>query len=172
MAQDPTRCDSCGKTEPVVHFTEMEGDEMKTFHLCAECAAERGVEAPGEPSNAPLADFLAQIGTGVESDRTNGRCPECGMTSAKLRQSGRLGCGTCYTHYEEHLRGLLRRLHGGTTHVGKRVLPPDPDEDDRAAHRLSLRRSLERAIASEDFEHAAALRDQLRELEPGIGGKA
>jgi protein arginine kinase activator len=71
----------------------------------------------------------------------------------------------CYKHYDSHLRNLLRRLHGGTQHVGKTVLPADPDESDRSARVQSLRRSLDRAVAAEDFEHAAALRDQLRKLE-------
>jgi protein-arginine kinase activator protein McsA len=46
-------------------------------------------------------------------------------------------------------------------------LPPDPTETDRTARVVSLRRSLSRAVESEDFERAAALRDQIRRLEAG-----
>ncbi|MEX0912848.1 MAG: UvrB/UvrC motif-containing protein [Gemmatimonadota bacterium] len=159
------RCDSCGKTEAVIQLTQVENNEMRVLHLCEGCAAERGVETETQSPNAPLADFLAQIGKGVAEGETTGRCPACGMTATQLRQTGRLGCGVCYTHYDEHLRSLLRRLHGGTKHVGKIVLPTDPDENDRAARILSLRRSLQRAVDAEDFEHAASIRDQLRELE-------
>lgn len=158
-------CDSCGKREAVIQLTQVENNEMRILHLCDECAAERGVETESQTTNAPLADFLAQIGKGVAEDQAAGKCPSCGLTAANLRQTGRLGCGVCYTHYDDHLRNLLRRLHGGTKHVGKMILPTDPDENDRTARVLSLRRSLSRAVEAEDFEHAAALRDQLRKLE-------
>lgn len=160
-----TRCDNCGRSDPVIQLTQVENNEMRILHLCEECAAERGVELETQAANAPLADFLAQIGKGVPEGPSGGSCPSCGMTAAQLRQTGRLGCGVCYTHYDDHLRSLLRRLHGGTKHVGKMVLPSDPDETDRSARVASLRRSLQRAVEAEDFEHAAALRDQLRQLE-------
>jgi protein arginine kinase activator len=159
------RCDNCGLNESVVQLTQVENNEMRVLQLCEKCAAERGVDVETQKVNAPLADFLAQIGKGMTEGQNVGRCPSCGMTAAQLRQTGRLGCGVCYTHYDEHLRSLLRRLHGGTRHVGKIVLPINPDENDRTARIISLRRSLQRAVEAEDFEFAASLRDQLRQLE-------
>jgi protein arginine kinase activator len=160
---DAMRCDSCRERDAVVQLTQVENTEMKVLHLCEVCAAERGVDVPSQKGNAPLVDFLAQIGKG----EVVGRCPECGMTSAQLRQTGRLGCASCYAHFDEHLRSLLRRLHGGSKHVGKTVLPADPKREDLSVHLTSLRRSLKKAVEAEDFEHAAALRDQLRRLEAG-----
>jgi protein arginine kinase activator len=159
------RCDSCGKSDAVIQLTQVENNEMRVLHLCESCASERGVETDTPKVNEPLADFLAQIGKGVAEGTAKGRCPACGLTAAQLRQTGRLGCGVCYTHYDEHLRSLLRRLHGGTKHVGKMVLPADPDDTDRTARILSLRRSLQKAVDAEDFEHAASLRDQLKKLD-------
>ena len=117
-------------------------------------------------NSAPLVDFLAQIGKSVgEEASALGRCPSCGLTPAQLRQTGRLRFATCYTNYQHHLRALLRRLHGGTQHIGKALLPPDPGEEDRRAKVENLRRSLRLAVDAEDFEHAAALRDQIRRIE-------
>lgn len=159
------RCDNCGTHESVIQLTQVENNEMRVLHLCEECAVERGVELESHQLNAPLADFLAQIGK-VPDAPSVGRCPSCGMTAANLRQTGRLGCALCYTHYDEHLRSLLRRLHGGTKHVGKVVAPNGGEEDgNRTARILSLRRSLQHAVEAEDFEFAASIRDQLRELE-------
>ena len=39
------------------------------------------------------------------------------------------------------------------------------DDGGRKARVDSLRRSLQRAVDSEDFEHAATLRDQIRRME-------
>lgn len=160
------QCDSCGKREASIQLTQVENNEMKILHLCEPCAVERGVESGSHKTSAPLVDFLAQIGRGVGEGQTSvGKCPSCGLSLSQLRQTGRLGCAVCYTHYDEHLRSLLRRLHGGTKHVGKISLPSDPEESDRTARVMSLRRSLQRAVEAEDFEHAATLRDQLKKLE-------
>lgn len=158
------RCDNCGRNESAIQLTQVENNEMRVLHLCEECAVERGVDVDTQTTNAPLADFLAQIGK-VPDLQNVGRCPSCGMTAAHLRQTGRLGCSVCYMHYDEHLRSLLRRLHGGTKHVGKVVAHHGANDGERTARVLSLRRSLQRAVEAEDFEFAASLRDQLRQLE-------
>ena len=90
----------------------------------------------------------------------------CGLSFAGFRESGRLGCPHCYATFEGHLRGLLRRIHGATQHIGKVYLPPDPSQSEREKRLEGLRRKLSRAVDSEDFERAAQLRDQIRALEP------
>ena len=160
------QCDSCGRENAVIQLTTVVDNEMKVSHLCDACAAEKGIESSTPAASAPLVDFLAQIGKSMgEGAAAAGRCPSCGLTGTQLKQVGRLGCASCYAHFEPHLRGLLRRLHGGTQHVGKVALSSDPQEADRIAGIQSLRRKLERAVEAEDFERAAGLRDQIRQLE-------
>jgi hypothetical protein len=64
--------------------------------------------------------------------------------------------------------GLLRRLHGGTQHVGKVYLPPDPTRRSSRSGWPGLRRKLDRAVQSEDFERAAQIRDLIRTLEGAL----
>lgn len=162
------QCSDCGKNEAVVHLTQIENNEMRTFHLCQSCAAGKGVETSDTPESAPLADFLAQMGKsgGVETAPATA-CDFCGLTLAAFKKTGRLGCAHCYSQFEQHLRALLRKLHGGTRHVGKIFLPPDPTRMDRAAQLGNLRATLQRAVDAEDFERAAALRDEIRRHEAG-----
>lgn len=162
------KCDHCGANEAVVHLTQIVNNEMATFHLCQECAAEKGLENTPEPVSAPLTDFLAQMGQEpVEVVGSGGeQCSYCGLTFKGFRDTGRLGCPHCYETFSVSLRRLLRRVHGGTQHVGKVYLPPDPSASDMQKRLDGLRRSLERAVESEDFERAAELRDQIRALEP------
>ena len=54
-------CDQCGADDAVVHLTQIVNNEMKTSHLCKECAAVKGVEGGEEPTNFPLTGFLAQL---------------------------------------------------------------------------------------------------------------
>ena len=61
---------------------------------------------------------------------------------------------------------MTRRIHGGTNHVGKVYLPPDPTASERAKRLEALKRKLQRAVDREDFERAAELRDEIRAMEP------
>lgn len=164
------KCENCGEAEAVIHLTQIENNEMTTAHLCEACAAAKGLETGEESSGFPLADFLAQMGGEASESRSGGgdetACPFCGLTFAAFREAGRLGCPHCYSTFDVQLRGLLRRIHGSTQHVGKVYLPPDPSASDREKRLEGLRRRLQRAVDSEDFERAAELRDEIRTLEP------
>lgn len=153
-----------------MHFTQIVNNEVSTFHLCEGCAAEKGMEPGLGAGDFPLASFLAQMGASRQSDagEAPGSCTYCGLHLEEFKKAGRLGCPHCYVTFEPHLRGLLRRLHGSTQHVGKIYLPPDPTEAERKERLAGLRRRLDRAVDEEDFERAALLRDQIRSLEAAL----
>jgi len=157
-------CQECGLRDAKLQVTTIVDGEMKTLHLCGECAANRGL--PAEEPPAPLADFLAQLGpTEPGSEGQTEPCPYCGLTESDFRLTGRLGCSQCYAHFEPQLRGLLRRLHGAPQHVGKLYMSAGSEAGDRVALLSAMRRRLKRAIETEDFELAAELRDRIHESE-------
>ncbi len=166
-------CDNCGENEAVIHLTQIVDNKMGTYHLCEACAAEKGLEPePGAGSSFPLTDFLAQMGQESRPHKSSSiTCDYCGLTLQDFKKTGRLGCSHCYVAFEEHLRGLFRRLHGGTQHVGKVYLPPDPSDAQRHEQISRLRRKLDTAVKREEFERAAMLRDQIREME-GEGARS
>jgi protein arginine kinase activator len=86
-----------------------------------------------------------------------------------FRATGRVGCAGCWTTFERPLRDLLRRLHGATRHTGEAYRVADPaaltPAEARQRHRAELREELAAAIAAEQFERAAELRDRLRVVE-------
>lgn len=163
-------CDNCGNNEAEVHLTQIVDNEMTTVHLCPACAADKGLDAGTSSKNLPLSDFLAQMGKGsaVEETQGVGPCSYCHTTVDDFRRTGRLGCPHCYSIYETQLRAILRRIHGSTQHLGKVYVPPASDAADRAQRLTVLRRKLQRAVESEDFERAAEIRDEIRELEAAI----
>ncbi|HEY8484953.1 MAG TPA: UvrB/UvrC motif-containing protein [Longimicrobiales bacterium] len=163
-------CDHCGDREAVIHLTQIVNNQMSTYHLCEGCAAEKGLEPGVGATNAALSDVLAQMGKGLaaEGARAVGPCAYCGMRLEDFKKTGRVGCSHCYVTFDAHLRTLLRRLHGGTQHVGKVYLPPDPTKEECQERLAGLRRKLEKAVESEDFERAAQIRDQIRDLEAAL----
>jgi protein arginine kinase activator len=162
-------CDDCGENEAILHVTKIENNQMNTYHLCEGCASARGLEPGAGAGEYPLTDFLEQVGRVTGAVSPAGPCPYCGMKLDEFKKLGRLGCPQCYVAFESHLSGLLRRLHGGAQHLGKVYLPPDPTRAQQQERLAGLRRKLDRAVRTEDFERAAALRDQIRSLE-GAGG--
>ncbi|MEM9083749.1 MAG: UvrB/UvrC motif-containing protein [Planctomycetota bacterium] len=87
------------------------------------------------------------------------------MTFAQFRETGLLGCPACYRAFEKHLSPLLERAHdGGINHIGK-VPARAGTSIDRQQRIALLRRQLDEAITAEEYERAAAVRDELMSFE-------
>lgn len=156
-------CDNCKERDAVVNLTKIKDNTVTHQHLCERCAAEQGVETSVAQPKPALTDFLQAVNqqaTAAPGDQA--ACHFCGATARDFRQSGRVGCARCYGAFERSLRELLRRLHGGAKHTGRRYAPPAPEVVEHAGQLGQLRERLQRAIESEQFELAAELRDRLR----------
>lgn len=164
------QCDRCGEREAAIHLTQIVDNSVTTLHLCAQCAAEKGIQSDSSVAKFPLSDFLASMGQVAEGELAPGdmvqACDFCGSTIKEFRETGRLGCPQCYDTFESHLRDLLRRLHGSSHHTGEVYLTPSPVGADAKEHQLSdMRQQLRAAVDVENFELAAEIRDRIRELE-------
>ena len=157
-------CCICKEKEATVHLTQIAGDKMQKVDLCEECAKTKGVN---DPQGFSLADLLLGLGASQEIEQASGgaeiRCAKCGFTQADFKKAGRLGCPECYKTFSEALDGLLKTMHKGTRHVGK-VPEAFRQERDLSDRLRLLQRKLAKAIEQEDFEQAAILRDQIKQL--------
>ncbi len=172
-------CERCGQRPATVHITEIINGNKKETHVCQACAGEiqpQGFSfAPQLNLNNFLAGFLHELG-GAGSNQvmdTGQKCGQCGMAEGQFVQQGLLGCGSCYSHFEDRLLPLLRRIHGNIRHTGK-----VPERTGGRAKVLkaieSLKGQLREVISREEFEQAADLRDTIRQLEKKLeeGGEA
>jgi protein arginine kinase activator len=161
-------CDVCKESDAVIQLTVSAGTGVTQLHLCEKCAAERGVETTISMPKPALGDFLQSVHQQMSLGQGAGdavRCTFCSATSRDFRSTGRLGCARCYSAFEASLRDLLRRVHGSSKHAGRNYEPPMGEELQRTSTMLELRDRLSRAIATEQFELAATIRDQLRGME-------
>ena len=157
-------CSICKEKEATVHLTQISGDKMQKVDLCEECAKTKGVN---DPAGFSLADLLLGLGASQEIEQAAGgvelKCPRCGFTQADFKKSGRLGCPDCYTTFAEGLEGLLKSMHKGTRHVGK--VPEAMRQTCNVSDQLkTLQKKLNKAVEDEDFEQAAALRDEIKQM--------
>lgn len=166
------KCQKCQERPATVHLTEIEGSTKKEVHLCEPCASSDGESAGGgilEKLQSLLAPGLGRAG----GDLGKLTCTTCGTTYAAFRARGRFGCADCYEAFRRGVEPLLERIHGGVRHVGKApggrqgAAPPSaPPGDTRLRE---LRADLETAVAAEEYERAAALRDAIRKEEEARG---
>jgi protein arginine kinase activator len=156
-------CDVCKCNDATVFLTQILEGKMQKVNLCEACSKEKGVQ---DPTGFALADLLLGIGAAeeIEKGAVAQKCPVCGFTQADFKKTGRLGCSACYEAFSEGLTTLLKAMHKGTEHVGK--LPQrarrEMELNDR---RRALAQDLQKAVAEENYETAASLRDQIKKLE-------
>jgi protein arginine kinase activator len=162
-------CSICKAKEATVHLTQIASDKLQKVDLCEECAKQKGVN---DPTGFSLADLLLGLGAAQEIEKGSSNpdlhCPACGFTHADFKKAGRLGCAQCYDTFAEGLEGMLKTMHKGTQHVGKapQSMRLTKDLNDRLAQ---LQKNLKQAVDEENFEQAAAIRDEIKQTRDQLG---
>jgi protein arginine kinase activator len=159
-------CTICKEKPATVHLTQIVGDKMQKLDLCEDCAKTKGINDPTSFGLADL-DLVLGLGASQQLEQAAGgvelKCPRCGFTQADFKKSGRLGCPECYRTFADGLAGLLKTMHKGTRHTGKapEALRATRENADRLK---TLQTKLARAIKDENYEQAAQLRDEIKQL--------
>ena len=161
------KCQTCDNPA-TVHLTETVNKRKRALHLCEQCARERKLIA--DPP-APQLDLKAllnllmhpfpQGGEPAEREDTIAQpvteaCEVCGLTLAAFKAAGRLGCPHDYESLRAALEPLLERIHRSLAHEGKAP---------RAVRVREWQKRMQAAVAAEDYEEAARLRDLIRQKE-------
>lgn len=164
------KCQMCQHNKASVRITELtvppqetpkgDGNYAERF-VCEVCAQKLNVLHGHIPKEFKL-DIFKLIQSARQSASLT--CSGCGWSLMDFKQKGRLGCPKCYETFGEQLEPLLLRMHNATTHTGR--LPGIGEDQLQRIQQLSeLRSKLESAIREEEYESAARLRDELRQLE-------
>lgn len=155
-------CEECGKNPATIHYTQVQNGVATQMHLCAACMAkhQKGLNT--------MSSLISSLLSGVSGQKERPeqeklRCPTCGMEYERFRETGLLGCADCYKAFAAQLAPMLGRIHGRTQHVGH--VPPARSAHISAQRELEkLRREMDEAVAKEEFELAAQLRDRIRAM--------
>ena len=90
------------------------------------------------------------------------------MTRTEILKKGRLGCDCCYETFAAEMLPVVVSLQHGDQHLGK-VPKRCSAQLKSSVEQARLRRELDKAVAGENYELAATLRDQIKAL-PSQGG--
>lgn len=152
-------------------LTQIVNGQVTDLVLCTDCARKKGLFDPQtltfsekffpEEFKKRVDDIVRELTEGTDltaAPQANHdvltHCPACGFSLDVFRKTGRLGCPDCYTVFARELETELP----AAADDGAEPVPAD--------ERRELEQALREAIAREDYERAAALRDRLRALTP------
>ncbi len=163
------KCQKCAKPA-TFHITDIERGKPREYHFCEEHAHQHlrpPEEAAEQPPMSELAKKLitsGQGGTREPSAADKQVCPVCQISFLEFRNSGRLGCPYDYEVFRDELMPLLENIHDEARHSGK-VPKRAPRNTQQQTTLIQLRNDLKRAIAAEDYETAARVRDKIKVIE-------
>ncbi len=157
----PLECTECKKPIMVI-YTEIVGDLMTQTSMCADCP-ELQKRLKGVPH-----EFHTQEGVSAGV-----ACGNCGTTLEAVKMGSALGCPNCYEIFGDIILAELRESESlpqrlAVTaksipiHIGR--IPGETLEITPSLRLLALNEALNETLKREDYEQAAILRDQIKEL--------
>ncbi|MDD4324542.1 MAG: UvrB/UvrC motif-containing protein [Eubacteriales bacterium] len=173
-------CENCQLRDASVHVKQSHNNQLTEYNLCTVCAQE--MEQSGHSSFNEIfgglfnSMFWGPSGFSYPKQRVQAteslKCPNCGLTERELLKGGFLGCPQCYEVFAKVLTPVFQRVQGHTAQAeadttsetsaaSTTSVTPDKNSDPIS----QLRQEQQAAVAAEDYEKAARLRDEIRNLE-------
>lgn len=161
----PLECSQCQKPASI-HYCEIVGKKQQCLGMCRDC-----------PN---LQHRLYGAGLGASAHPTLGRglaggltCGNCGTTLEAVQMGQPLGCSECYevfsslllnevVHAGQAPERLLTKKNTVPAHVGR--TPGEGAEINPSVRLVALNEALNETLGREDYEQAAWIRDQIKEL--------
>ncbi|OFI06926.1 UvrB/uvrC motif protein [Clostridium acetireducens DSM 10703] len=166
-------CEFCKKNEANVHITKVINGVKKELRLCDKCA--KGIQGMDFmpvidfPSHFTFQNFLSGIMEYLNDPYEEKKsyklfCKNCGTPYNEFRKKGLLGCSQCYDNFKSVLLPVIKRVQGNVEHTGK--IPNKLGKDLIIKRKIvKLKEDLQKAIATEEYEKAAEIRDLIKEIE-------
>ncbi len=159
-------CQHCSKNTANTHIKTIVNGEFREYMLCSECAKKLGYMSPIDSFESGLDNFFGSFFRSSENEimAEPERCDKCGTSFAEITKTGKIGCANCYSKFYERMKPSIQRIHGNTRHVGKTPLI-DGSKICIIEKINKAKKELQLAINKQEFEKAAKIRDEIKELE-------
>lgn len=178
-------CDKCKKKDATFFYNESVNGQKKSLALCSDCASEAeksgeigALDFPKKTYFDPFEDmnsiFGSLFGTPQYQKKSIGevkRCTLCGAEFRELVAEGKVGCPECYKVFADELSHTIAKIHGTTAHNGSSPARFEEGRE-RKLKIKTLEAELKKAVAEEEYERAAQLRDELRALKEEKEGES
>jgi protein arginine kinase activator len=167
MTQRPIECGQCKKPIKVI-YKEIVGESITCTEMCEDCPVLKEKLYGTKPSSAAP--------EGWSEAKAGLCCSNCRTTFDAVKMGNPLGCQDCYTVFDSLLISELiaagklpMRLRKGLAsrtpppiHIGR--LTKQSASVLSSSRLTALSEALNEALRKENYEEAAVLRDQIKEL--------
>ena len=165
-------CERCNKNIANVYLKNNVNGNITESHLCSLCANQvydkydKNLNLFNGLSN----DFVSDVFNMFDFNKVSHALPAvrnicslCGLSFAQITQTGKVGCGECYRAFKNELEPNVMRIHGKANHTGK--IPKNMSlkiSNKRKIEELNIK--LKKLINEQNFEEAAQVRDEIKNL--------
>lgn len=168
-------CEKCKKNEAKINLVKIVNGEKQQIWLCEECAKNISsipfLSSIPDGAGFPFQEILNGLLTGVENTKPKAKedkikpvCPTCGLTYDEFKKTKKIGCSDCYVVFKEPIRAIIKNIHGEKIHKGR--IPGKAHKEFFQRDKLkNLKQQLQILIEEEEYEKAAIIRDEIREIE-------
>lgn len=177
------KCSDCNQNEANFKYTQVINGKKKELNLCSSCAYDLGYfdSFNSYYDSFNIGNFLSGFINNIPeysrySLEGEEECPLCKNTYNDFLNSGKFGCAKCYDTFKNEIGELLKKIQGSKKylsdgnnnieaidkHNGDKVIDKNKDEIDK------LEIELKEAIEIENYEHAAVIRDKIKDLKKGV----
>lgn len=178
-------CENCKQRPATVTITMTKNNEEVVKHYCEVCSGQQDYLHIDEEVKPVTIEQIFSDWFGIPTWSSNApqskqpsqekqQCEICGMTYQQFLKEGKFNCPNCYHAFYERLPEVFKRLHNGATeHTGK--IPGGLNKTYQIKKEIEvLRQKMKSAVEQEEFEEAAKLRDEVKQLEKQLtqGGAA
>lgn len=155
-------CQKCKINNASVKIIRNVNGDIKEYYLCPSCAEGEGMSLGGMIYKDIIPDSFFNI---LASDSLSGHtCKTCGLTYLEFKADPKFGCEDCFSSFSKMLPNMIKDIQGAVNHTGK--IPKRSGGEILKKKKISdIRAELNKAVAEENFELAAKLRDEIRNLE-------
>ncbi len=160
-------CNECGKNEAKVHVTHIINGNKTESHLCEECAKKNQPFFNANFSMENLFSAMLNNSFNTTTYVTGKSCSKCGMTYEEFKNTGKFGCSDCIDAFKPRLMPVVENIQGYRSHNGK--IPKRTGGSFKLQKDIEkLKTQLRYAVENEEFEKAARIRDEIRQMENNL----
>lgn len=166
------KCMNCNKNEASVYVEQNINGKITKLALCPHCAQQHGIGSGSLLGGFNLLGNLFDFPIITDTRKQNvKKCPECSRVFDDIVSDGMVGCSKCYEVFASELAPTVRKIHGNVHHIGRRLANRKTNDAEETVNTeptdtpAILRKELEEAIRTEEYEKAAEIRDRIRAVE-------
>jgi len=158
-------CDMCKLNEAKISVEQVADGVTKNIYLCPVCSQRLGFGMFSKTIDISITKILGSDDKDNDDGRKSDQCPVCGLSFREIESKKMMGCPECFSFFKAEIMEILGKKKKNLKYSGF-ITDEQSSETFFETHSSEeLHEELKKAVETEDYERAAALRDEIKALE-------